>query len=86
MLIPCIHEIRPGLFNEGITKADDCIRGEGANPYPNLYGIKAPAYDRMNDSVNAKASYEEYFKRQSEDKIGPGLCQICHVTAEIPRK
>lgn len=61
-----------GLFNEAITKADDCIRSEGANPYPNLYGIKALAYDRMNDSVNAKASYEEYFKRQSEDKIGPG--------------
>ena len=39
----------------------------------------------MNDSVNAKASYEEYFKRQSEDKNrSQGLCQICHVTAEIP--
>lgn len=61
-----------GLFNEAITKADECIREEGTNPYPNLFGIKALAYDRMNDSANAKASYEEYFKRQSEDKIGPG--------------
>ncbi|HNP53327.1 MAG TPA: hypothetical protein PKK69_01875 [Ferruginibacter sp.] len=60
-----------GLFNEAINKADDCIKAE-ANPYPNLYGIKALAYNRLNDSVNARASYEEYFKRQNPDKIGAG--------------
>jgi len=61
-----------GLFNEAITKADECIREGGSTPYPNLYGIKALAYDRLGDSMNAKLSYEEYFKRQSEEKIGPG--------------
>lgn len=61
-----------GLFSEAIQKADECIASEGANPYPNLYGIKALAYNRLNDSLNAKNNYEEYFKRQNPDKIGSG--------------
>ena len=61
-----------GLFNEAISKADECIKAGGATPYPNLYGIKALAYNRLNDSINAKANYEEYFKRQQPDKIGAG--------------
>lgn len=61
-----------GLFTDAITKADQCISSEGATPYANLYGIKALAYNRLHDSVNAKSSYEEYFKHQSPDKIGAG--------------
>ena len=61
-----------GLFNDAILKADECIAKEGANPYPNLFGIKAIAYNRLNDTINAKLSFEEYFKKQSPDKIGAG--------------
>ncbi len=61
-----------GLFNEAILKADECLAAEGANPYPNIYGLKALAFNRLKDSVNAKVSYEEYFKRQSPEKIGAG--------------
>lgn len=61
-----------GLFNDAILKADECISKEGSSPYPNLYGIKAIAYNRLNDTVNAKKSFDEYFKRQSPDKIGAG--------------
>ncbi len=61
-----------GLFNDAILKADECIAKEGSSPYPNLYGIKAIAYNRLNDTVNAKKSFDEYFKRQSPDKIGAG--------------
>ncbi len=61
-----------GLFNDAISKADECIKLGGATPYANLYGIKALAYNRLKDSLNAKSSYEEYFKRQSPDKIGAG--------------
>ena len=50
-----------GLFNEAITKADECITAGGANPYPNLFGLKAYAYNRLKDSVNAKTIFEEYF-------------------------
>lgn len=61
-----------GLFNEAIAKADECIATEGASPYPNIYGLKAYSYNRLKDSVNAKAMFEEYFKRQAPDKIGGG--------------
>lgn len=61
-----------GLFNEAVSKANECIASEGATPYPNLFGIKAYAYNKLNDSANAKTAFEEYFKRQSPDKIGSG--------------
>ena len=61
-----------GLFNDAIIKADECINAGGIAPYPNLYGLKALAYNRLKDSVNAKNNYEEYFKRQAPEKIGSG--------------
>ncbi|MEO7265951.1 MAG: tetratricopeptide repeat protein [Ferruginibacter sp.] len=61
-----------GLFAQAISKADECIGREGVSPYPNLFGIKALAYNRLHDSLNAKASYDEYFKRQDPNKIGGG--------------
>lgn len=74
-----------GLFNDAIKTADDCIKSEGSNPYPNLYGIKALAYNRIGESLetkdstekkemymNAKNSYQEYFRRQSTDNIKSG--------------
>lgn len=61
-----------GLFSDAIAQATQCISAEGATVYPNLYGVKALAYNRLGDSVNAKASYEEYFKRQAPEKIGAG--------------
>jgi tetratricopeptide (TPR) repeat protein len=61
-----------GLFSEAIAKADECISAQAGTPYPNLFGLKALAYNRLHDSLNAKTNYEEYFKRQSVDKIGPG--------------
>ena len=61
-----------GKFNEAVTKADECIAAESANPYANLYGIKGYAYNKLNDTANAKTAFEEYFKRQLPDKIGSG--------------
>ncbi len=61
-----------GLFSEAVAKADECIAAEGANPYINLFKIRAFAYNRLKDSINAKASFEEYFKRQAPDKIEGG--------------
>ncbi len=61
-----------GLFNDAISKANECITAGGANPYANLYGLIAYANNRLNDSVNAKKYFEEYFKRQLPDKIGGG--------------
>lgn len=61
-----------GLFNEAISKADECIAAGGTNPYPNLFGLKAYAYSKLKDSVNEKNSFEEYFKKQVPEKIGGG--------------
>lgn len=61
-----------GLFAESISTANGCISSAGAEgPYPNVYGIMGYAYDRLGDSVNAKASFEKYFAIQKPEKIGP---------------
>ncbi len=61
-----------GLFAQAAAKAGECITAGGTTVYPSLYGIKALAYNRLGDSLNAKTSYEEYFKRQLSEKIGGG--------------
>ena len=60
-----------GLFADAVTQANNCIAAGGA-VYAKIYGVKALAYNRLGDSVNAKASYEDYFKHQSPDKFGAG--------------
>ena len=60
------------LFAEAVSQADACITAEGKDPYVRLYKVKAFAYNRLKDSANAKASFEEYFKRQSPDLIEGG--------------
>ncbi|HMI78040.1 MAG TPA: hypothetical protein VK484_04565, partial [Ferruginibacter sp.] len=59
-----------GLFAETITAADACINA-GGTPYPNLYGLKAYAYNKMGDSANAKTSFDLYFQKQKPEKLGP---------------
>jgi tetratricopeptide (TPR) repeat protein len=41
-----------GLFQEAVAKADECIAGNKENAYSKLYGIKALAYNKLNDSVH----------------------------------
>lgn len=59
-----------GLFAEAVSKSDECIVAGGSNPYPNLYGLKGYAYNRLNDSVNAKSSFEAYIQKQVPEKLG----------------
>lgn len=60
------------LYQETITKADACINGSSQQkPFPNLYGLKAYAYDKLGDSANAKKYFEEFFTKVNPDKIGP---------------
>lgn len=58
-----------GFFMEAVSQADQCIAADPNNPYPNLYGLKANAFDRLKDSVKAVENYAEYFKRQSPQNI-----------------
>lgn len=64
-----------GKFKEAIDSANLCIAREGATPYPNLFGLKAYAYNRLKDSINAISAFQEYFKRQSPDKLTSGDCK-----------
>jgi Flp pilus assembly protein TadD len=59
------------LYNDAITKANECITQGGTNPYPNLYGLKAYSYDKLGDSISAKANFEQFFAKVNPDKIGP---------------
>ena len=59
------------LFTDAVKKADECI-GTNPTPYPKLYGIKAYAYNKLKDSVNAKASFEKYFQTADTSLIGMG--------------
>jgi Flp pilus assembly protein TadD len=59
------------LYNDAINKANECITQGGTNPYPNLYGIKAYAYDKLGDSINAKMNFDQFFAKVNPDKIGP---------------
>lgn len=64
-----------GLFQETLSKTNECIataKVAGKEPYPNLYGLLGYAYKRMNDSMNAKAAFDNYFAKQKPDKILPG--------------
>ena len=60
-----------GLYQQTITKANECIAAGGANPYPNLFGLIAYSYNALGDSVNAKSSFDMYFQKQKPAKIGP---------------
>ena len=59
------------LFADAVKKADECI-GTNPSPYAKLYGIKAYAYNKLKDSVNAKTSFEKYFKMADTSLIGMG--------------
>ena len=59
------------LFADAVKKADECI-GTNPSPYAKLYGIKAYAYNKLKDSINAKTSFEKYFKMADTSLIGMG--------------
>lgn len=58
-------------YQETITQADACIASSGNKTFPNLYGLKGYAYDRLGDSVKAKAAFEKFFSVVDPDNIGP---------------
>ena len=61
-----------GFFMDAIKMADDCIGAANGNPYANLFGLKAIAYNRLKDSVNTVLNFELYFQKQIPEKITSG--------------
>lgn len=73
-----------GLFKEAITLAAQCIAG-AATPYPKLYGIQGYAYNRLGDSLNAKAAFENYILKADQTQIGSGdYATYANVLFKIP--
>jgi len=60
-----------GLFKDAISMADQCIAAT-PDPYPKLYGIEGYGYNRLGDSLKAKAGFENYFKKADTSQIGMG--------------
>jgi Flp pilus assembly protein TadD len=58
-------------YNETVTQANDCIQAAGGQAFPNLYGLKAYAYDALGDSLKARQSFEKFFSVVSPENIGP---------------
>ncbi len=59
-------------YQQSISKSNECIAAGGQNAYPSLYGLKAYAYDKLGDSANAKTFFDQYFQKQSPDKLESG--------------
>lgn len=57
-------------YAETITQADACITSV-SKPFPNLYGLKGYAYDKMGDSLKAREAFEKFFSVVNPDLIGP---------------
>lgn len=58
-------------YSETVSQADACIAEAGAKAYPNLYGLKAYAFDKMGDSLKSKEAFEQFFAKVNPDNIGP---------------
>ena len=61
-----------GLFKEAITLSSQCIAGATTTPYPKLFGIQGYAYNRLGDSLSAKAAFENYILKADQTQIGSG--------------
>ncbi|MFM7709628.1 MAG: tetratricopeptide repeat protein [Ferruginibacter sp.] len=61
-----------GFFQDAIAKADECLRESEGNFYPGIPGLKAVAFSRLRDSLNAVRFYSDYFKLQNPEKLTAG--------------
>ena len=59
-----------GLNSDVISKCNECLTA--ANAPANLYGLKAFAQLKSNDSAGAKSSFEQFFQKQTPSKVGAG--------------
>ena len=58
-------------YPETISQADACITAAGEKAFPNLFGLKAYAYDKLGDSAKSRKAFEEFFAKVNPDNIGP---------------
>jgi tetratricopeptide (TPR) repeat protein len=62
---------RAGKYQESLNQAKALETKFGLNVLPRLNVLYAYNYDRLGDSIKAKASIEKYFASAKEDKVQP---------------
>ncbi len=76
-----------GDFSGAIAKADEKIQSEGDKADAKLYRVKAYAYDKLGDSVNALQNMEIFFEKASEDDILPdNYVKMADISSKFPDK
>lgn len=76
-----------GDFSGAIAKADEKIQSEGDKADAKLYRVKAYAYDKLGDSVNALQNMEIFFQKASQDDILPdNYVKMADISSKFPDK
>ncbi|MCW5927896.1 MAG: tetratricopeptide repeat protein [Chitinophagaceae bacterium] len=76
-----------GDFSGAIAKADEKLKSEGEKADAKLYRVKAYAYDKLGDSVNALQNMETFFaKANPDDILSDNYVKIADISAKFPDK
>ncbi len=76
-----------GDFSGAIAKADEKIKAEGDKADAKLFRVKAYAYDKLGDSVNALQNMETFFAKAHPDDIMPdNFVKMADISSKFPDK
>lgn len=76
-----------GDFSGAIAKADEKLQAEGDKADAKLYRVKAYAYDKLGDSVNALTNMEIFFSKANPDDVLPdNYVKMADISSKFPDK
>ena len=76
-----------GDFKGAIAKADEKLQKDGEKASPKLYRVKAYAYDKLGDSVNALQNMELFFSKGDSTLFLPdNYVKMAQISAKFPDK
>ncbi|HTN06730.1 tetratricopeptide repeat protein [Agriterribacter sp.] len=76
-----------GDFKGAITRADEKLQKEGDKASAKLYRVKAYAYDKLGDSLNALQNMELFFSKADSSLFLPdNFVKMAEISAKFPDK
>ncbi len=76
-----------GDFKGAIDRADEKLQKEGDNASAKLYRVKAYAYDKLGDSLNALQNMELFFSKADSSLFLPdNFVKMAEISAKFPDK
>lgn len=76
-----------GDFKGAIAKADEKLKKDGDKASPKLYRVKAYAYDKLGDSLNALQNMELFFAKGDSSLFLPdNYVKMAQISAKFPDK